>query len=151
MPNQDDSFLQLYTPIMPTPPCISARQFPPLDQQDSETVAVTSLSPPPRRGPKQMLESDWISLKNLTYLPREEPPNTFNQRNYLLGSPPLSSNNSNPHFLPDVSEKITAADEWAFAEDSSGGETQLTSFLDSEHDESSSRPSSIISQGFLSF
>ncbi|KAF9527590.1 hypothetical protein CPB83DRAFT_884172 [Crepidotus variabilis] len=53
---QDDSFLQMYTPVMPmhTPASIHGLPLP----QDSEFSEVTSLSPPPRRGSKQIQESE---------------------------------------------------------------------------------------------
>jgi hypothetical protein len=138
IPIQDDSFLQLYTPIMSTAPFIPGK-LSSQDQQDSEPVALTSLSPPPRRGPKQTLESDCICPKNPIFLPPGEQLDTIEEKKHLLASPPLSPNS---RLLPEV-----ATDEWMSADDSSGTDTKLTS---SEHDVSTSRPSSIISQGLMS-
>jgi hypothetical protein len=141
IPNQDDSFLQLYTPIMPTAPFIPGQLS--SSSHDSEIVALTSLSPPPRRGPKQTLEPDCICPKDPIFLPLDEQLDTIDQK-HLLASPPLSPSCKNPRLLPEV-----PADEWMLADDSSGTETQVTSFLDSEHDASTSRPSSIISLGLI--
>jgi len=135
MPIQDDSFLQLYTPITPTAPFI-----PQISSHDSETVALTSLSPPPRRGLKQTLESDYLFANNTS----DEQLCTIDQKTHLLASPPLSPRRQNSHLLPEV-----ASDGWMLSDDSSGTETQQTSFLDSEHDVSTSRPSSIISLGLI--
>ena len=135
IPIQDDGFLQLYTPIMPS---LFPGQYPPRDQQDLQPIAVTSLSPPPRRGPKQSLESDYICPQSPIFFSPEEQLNTIHEKQNLLASPTLS---------PDAQNSGTSTDDWILAEDSSGTETKLTSFLDSEHDICSSRPSSIISLG----
>lgn len=135
MPIQDDSFLQLYTPITPTAPFI-----PQISSHDSETVALTSLSPPPRRGPKQTLESDCLCPNDTS----DEQLNIIDQKTHLLASPPLSPRSQNSHLLPEV-----ASDGWMLSDDSSGTETQQTSFLDSEYDVSRSRPSSVISLGLI--
>ena len=52
----DPSFLQMYTPVLPSLPLPqSLLPHPPAPQEIAE---VTSLSPPPRRGSKQLLETD---------------------------------------------------------------------------------------------
>jgi hypothetical protein len=114
-------------------------------QQGSEIIALTSLSPPPRRGPKQMLESDYEYPKNPILLPFEEQL-AIDEKSHLLASPPLSPSSQNSRLLPEVSGKVSAAREWMLAEDSSDTETKVTSFLDSDV---SSR-NSIISEELMS-
>jgi len=59
----DPSFLQMYTPILPSlPPPQSLLPHPPATQEIAE---VTSLSPPPRRSSKQLLETDPETPQNI--------------------------------------------------------------------------------------
>lgn len=65
----DPSFLQMYTPVLPSlPPPQSLLPHPSAPQEIAE---VTSLSPPPRRGSKQLLETDTDTPQSV--LGRAEP------------------------------------------------------------------------------
>jgi hypothetical protein len=65
----DPSFLQMYTPVLPSLPLPQALLPHPLAPQ--EIAEVTSLSPPPRRGSKQLLETDLETSQSI--LSRVEP------------------------------------------------------------------------------
>ena len=64
----DPSFLQMYTPVLPSPATPQSLLHPPVSQEIAE---VTSLSPPPRRGSKQLLETDPEASQSI--LSRVEP------------------------------------------------------------------------------
>ncbi|KAF9481211.1 hypothetical protein BDN70DRAFT_876684 [Pholiota conissans] len=78
----DPSFLQMHTPILPTaPPPIAMTSLyssepPPDDQLDG----IVSLLPPPRRGSKQLLESD---LER----PKSPPSHTLSTKLSIVGEP----------------------------------------------------------------
>ncbi|PPQ67536.1 hypothetical protein CVT26_006837, partial [Gymnopilus dilepis] len=63
----DPSFLQMHTPVLPSKSI--SQSFLPSTEELSE---VTSLSPPPRRGSKQLLETELESLKRVVEPPDEK-------------------------------------------------------------------------------
>jgi len=58
----DPSFLQMHTPPLPSQ-SLNPSLFPPLSE---ENAGITSLSPPPRRGSRQLLETEHEGPKCIT-------------------------------------------------------------------------------------
>ena len=145
MPFQDDSFLQMHTPVMSTYPTTFLGKLPPQDlllSRDSEIAEVTSLSPPPRRGFKQMTEVDFppqkITEDKLT------PIDELNHSPSPPGSPviPMIDDSQN---LFETIERSSLGEE-SVSPGSSSVDDKINSYVDSRH-VSLSRPSSVISLG----
>ncbi|KAF8908948.1 hypothetical protein CPB84DRAFT_1724769 [Gymnopilus junonius] len=65
----DPSFLQMHTPVMPSMPL--PQSFIPSPEEQN---GVTSLSPPPRRGSKQLLETELESIKKVVEVQDDKQP-----------------------------------------------------------------------------
>ena len=145
MPFQDDSFLQMHTPVMSTYSSTFLGKLPPQDlllSRDSEIAEVTSLSPPPRRGLKQMTEVDFppqkITDDKLT------PIDELNHSPSPPGSPVIPMINDSQNLFETI-ERSSLGEE-SVSPGSSSVDDKINSYVDSRH-VSLSRPSSVISLG----
>ena len=148
IPFPDSSFLQMYTPIMPTPPTppTIVGQLPPQDlfPQESEIPGVTSLSPPPRRGSKQVAESDLPPLKYALVQTTEELANGKRRRTSIsTPDSPRSLRSHESHAPPELTEMFTL-EGWSPSPDKSSS-CEILSYADSQHHVSFSHPSSLVS------
>lgn len=85
----DPSFLQMQTPVpaaAPVPAAIAAFEPMPDDQLDG----IVSLLPPPRRGSKQLLESD-LERPPRTPEPEPDAPHALGKKLSIVAEPPLLS------------------------------------------------------------
>ncbi len=153
MPFQDDSFLQMHTPVISTFPNTFLGKLPPQDllpSQDSEIAEITSLSPPPRRGLKQMTEVDFPPQKNTFAQLAEDKLTPIDELNHFPSPPgsPVIPMNNNSQILLETIERSSLGEE-SVSPGSSSVDDKIGSYVDSQH-VSLSRPSSIISLGIMS-
>lgn len=151
IPFTDNSFLQMYTPIMPTPPTPPTirEQLPPQDlfPYDSEIPGVTSLSPPPRRGSKHVAESDLPPLKYALVQTAEEPSLFVTDRTSMFTpDSPGSLKSHNFNVSPELTGRLTLPEGRSPSPDKSSS-CEIVSYADSQYCVSLSRPSSLVSLG----
>ncbi|PPQ89635.1 hypothetical protein CVT25_013822, partial [Psilocybe cyanescens] len=138
----DPSFLQMHTPIIPS---LTPQALLSLPTEDEEIAEVTSLSPPPRRGSKQLLETDMESFKISAPVQPQDNISSIDVPRHLSLSRPGSviSHHSNH------SQEVLDAD-WESPRDETSPEQLLEERLPSPIEPrhmSLSRPGSIISLG----
>ena len=136
----------------PTPPTI-VEQLPPQDlfPQESEIPAVTSLSPPPRRGSRQVAETDFPPLKHMLVQTAEPSLFVTGKQKRTSMSTPDSPRSHDFHMPPELTERLTLEGRSPSPDNSSSCEDKIVSYVDSQHHVSFSRRSSLISLGFTNF
>ncbi|KAF8158308.1 hypothetical protein B0H34DRAFT_708251 [Crassisporium funariophilum] len=140
----DPSFLQMYTPILPPMPLPLAL----LPPSPEENPGVTSLSPPPRRGSKQLLETELERPKEMSVLPEEKLTRLETPRAHLsMPLPDSFVSLDSPPSPRSVNTDIDSPSEATSPEDS---RNKLPSPLEPPRHLSLSRPGSVISLGILS-
>ncbi|KAF4617424.1 hypothetical protein D9613_006089 [Agrocybe pediades] len=137
----DSSFLQMYTPVMQTlpPPQSISMPLPP----DDVLTELPSLLPPPRRGSKQLIESELLmGLRDLP-MQLEDPSPTEEEPTHLPLSRPSSSINS--RLSPEIMNNTW--DSPREESSTSPEEDMIPSPTETHHHLSLSRPGSIRSLG----
>ena len=148
----DPSFLQMHTPILsPHPVPQALLPLPPVSppRQDSDVAEVTSLSPPPRRGSKQLLETDLQGLKNVLVHSEEKLLTLDEPKQFSMSCPgsPVSPRSQRSELL--FEGDFDRTDSMSSPDDLHSPE-KIPSPMDIHDFRSSSRRGSVISLGIMS-